>query len=99
LVELLLAGRKGHVATIDWRKGALGTELQLQETIRAATWLHNSQYFALAQKKYVYIYDHAGVELHCLKTHIDPCYLEYLPYHFLLASVVGPVLTFCFPNL
>ncbi|KAL9098229.1 MAG: hypothetical protein Q9187_009699, partial [Circinaria calcarea] len=29
---LLLAGRKGHVSTMDWRAGKLGCELQLQET-------------------------------------------------------------------
>lgn len=32
--ELLLAGRKGHVATMDFREGKLGCELQLNETIR-----------------------------------------------------------------
>lgn len=32
--ELLLAGRKGHVATMDFREGKLGCELQLGETIR-----------------------------------------------------------------
>ena len=31
---LLLAGRKGHVAAMDWRSGELGCELQLQETVR-----------------------------------------------------------------
>ncbi|KAJ5899338.1 hypothetical protein N7495_004082 [Penicillium taxi] len=85
--NLLLAGRKGHVATMDWRDGKLGCELQLGETVRDARWLHNSQFFAVAQKKYVYIYDHNGVELHCLSRHLEPLYLEFLPYHFLLASV------------
>ena len=87
---LLLAGRKGHVSTMDWRQGKLGCELQLRETVRDAKWLHNDQYFAVAQKKYVYIYDHAGVELHCLKKHIEVTNMEFLPYHFLLASVVSP---------
>lgn len=32
--ELLLAGRKGHVATMDFREGKMGCELQLGETIR-----------------------------------------------------------------
>lgn len=86
---LLLAGRKGHVATMDWRAGGLGCELQLQETVRDAKWLHNDQYFAVAQKKYVYIYDKAGVELHCLKQHIEVTNMQFLPYHFLLATVVG----------
>ncbi|MCJ1288211.1 Small subunit (SSU) processome component [Xylographa opegraphella] len=85
--HLLLAGRKGHVATMDWRAGALGCELQLQETVRDAKWLHNNQYFAVAQKKYVYIYDQAGVELHCLKQHIEVTNMQFLPYHFLLATV------------
>lgn len=86
---LLLAGRKGHVSTMDWRGGALGCELQLQETVRDAKWLHNDQYFAVAQKKYVYIYDHAGVELHCLRKHVEVTAMEFLPFHFLLATVVS----------
>ena len=88
--ELLLAGRKGHVATMDWRNGKLGCELQLGETVRDARWLHNNQMFAVAQKKYVYVYDRAGVEIHCLKKHIEVTNMEFLPYHYLLATVVGP---------
>lgn len=87
--NLLLAGRKGHVATMDWRAGKLGCELQLGETVRDARWLHNNQFFAVAQKKYVYIYDHTGAELHCLTRHVEPLFLEFLPYHFLLASAVS----------
>lgn len=84
---LLLAGRKGHVSTIDWRNGQIGCELQLRETVRDAKWLHNTQYFAVAQKRSLFIYDHAGVEIHCLDKHIEPTHLQFLPYHFLLASV------------
>jgi hypothetical protein len=40
------------------------------------------------RKKYVFIYDRDGVELHCLKSHMEPTRLEFLPYHWLLASVV-----------
>src|SRR5438045_1318543 len=86
--ELLLAGRKGHIATMDWREGKLGCELQLAETVRDARWLHNNQLFAVAQKKYVYIYDRAGVEIHCLRKHIEVTNMEFLPYHYLLATVV-----------
>lgn len=85
--SLLLAGKRGHLATMDWRGGKLGCELQLQETIRDAKWLHNDQYFAVSQKKYTYIYDHAGVELHCLRKHIEVTAMEFLPYHFLLATI------------
>ncbi len=89
---LLLAGRKGHVATMDWRGGVLGCELQLGETVRDAKWLHNDQFFAVAQKRYVYIYDRAGVELHCLKKHMDVTNMEFLKHHFLLATVVSMIL-------
>ncbi|KFY22716.1 hypothetical protein V493_06378 [Pseudogymnoascus sp. VKM F-4281 (FW-2241)] len=85
--DLLLAGRKGHVATMDWRDGKLGCELQLGETVRDAKWLHNNQMFAVAQKKYVYIYDSHGVEIHCLKKHIEVTNMEFLPFHYLLATV------------
>lgn len=85
--ELLLAGRKGHIATMDWRDGKLGCELHLGETVRDAKWLHNNQFFAVAQKKYVYIYDAQGVEIHNLQDHIDVTHMEFLPYHFLLATI------------
>jgi len=85
--ELLLAGRKGHVATMDWRDGKLGCEIQLNETVRDAKWLHNNQSFAVAQKKYVYIYDRAGVEIHKLQKHVEVTHMEFLPYHFLLATI------------
>ena len=87
--DLLIAGRKGHVATFDWRDGKLGCELQLNETVRDARWLHtsNQKNFAVAQKNCVYIYSGDGVEMHKLKNHSEATHLEYLPYHFLLASV------------
>ena len=85
--NLLLAGRKGHIATCEWRAGKAGCELHLNETIRDATWLHNNQYFALAQKKHTYIYDHAGVEIHCLNQYVEASHLSFLPYHFLLAGI------------
>ncbi len=87
--HLAIAGHHGHVAAFDWQTGTLHTELQLQETCRDITFLQDHTFFAVAQKKYVYIYDRDGVELHCLRAHIEPTRLEFLPYHWLLASVVG----------
>ncbi|KAG9308918.1 hypothetical protein JVU11DRAFT_11378 [Chiua virens] len=55
-----------------------------------ARFLQDQSYFAVAQKKYIYIYDRDGVELHRLKSHIEPTRLEFLPYHWLLASVGNP---------
>ncbi|ODV94337.1 hypothetical protein PACTADRAFT_51197 [Pachysolen tannophilus NRRL Y-2460] len=84
--DLLIGGKKGHIASIDWRSGNLDCELHLNETVNAVKYLHNDQYFAVAQKKYTFIYDKTGVELHRLKQHIEATNLEFLPYHFLLAT-------------
>eukprot|EP00658_Telonema_sp_P-2_P017328 TRINITY_DN16719_c0_g1_i2.p1 TRINITY_DN16719_c0_g1~~TRINITY_DN16719_c0_g1_i2.p1 ORF type:complete len:524 (-),score=132.62 TRINITY_DN16719_c0_g1_i2:372-1943(-) len=85
--SLILGGRKGHVALLEWGKAKIQTEFQAKETVRDVTFLHNERMFAVAQKKYTYIYDAEGIELHCIRTHIDINRLEFLPYHFLLVSV------------
>eukprot|EP00041_Stephanoeca_diplocostata_P036291 m.1316970 g.1316970 ORF g.1316970 m.1316970 type:complete len:566 (-) comp24840_c0_seq4:3728-5425(-) len=83
----LFGGEKGHVGAFDWKSGSFACEVNFAETIRDVTWFHNETMFAVAQKKYVYVYDNMGTELYVLRKHIDPNCLEFLPYHFLLASV------------
>ncbi|KAI0794817.1 BING4CT-domain-containing protein [Abortiporus biennis] len=85
--HLAIVGKTGHVSTFDWQTGTLHSELQLRETCRDITFLHDHSHFAVAQKKYVYIYDRDGVELHQLKSHVEPTRLEFLPFHWLLATV------------
>lgn len=85
--HLLIGGRKGHVASFDWKQGVLASEIQVGETVRAVKYLQgDNQFYAVAQKKYTYIYDYRGTEVHKLKKHIGAVALEYLPFHFLLAS-------------
>lgn len=85
--HLLICGSKGHIASFDWKQGSLESEIQVGESVRAAKWLQgDNQFYAAAQKKYVFIYDNVGTEVHKLKDHIDVTSLEYLPFHFLLAS-------------
>ncbi|KAJ1666105.1 putative U3 small nucleolar RNA-associated protein 7 [Coemansia sp. RSA 1813] len=84
--HMLIGGRKGHLATMDWRSGKLACEIHVRELVRDVSWLHNESLFAVAQKKHAYIYDHTGAEVHCLSKHMEPTKLGFLPYHFLLAS-------------
>ncbi|KAI0635447.1 BING4CT-domain-containing protein [Trametes polyzona] len=88
--HIAVVGKKGHVATFDWQTGTLHAELQLRETCRDITFLQDHSHFAVAQNKYVFIYDRDGVELHKLKSHIEPTRLEFLPYHWLLVSIGNP---------
>lgn len=87
---LLLGGRRGHVAAFDTQSMQLRLEHQYKETIRDVCWLHDETMFAAAQKEYVHIYDANGVELHCLRHQLEVEALDYLPYHFLLVSIVRP---------
>lgn len=83
---LLTGGRKGHVSLLNCESMKISAELQLKETVRAVQMLHNHTMFAVAQKKYAYIYDQTGLELHCLKDHKYPTHLDFLPYHYLLIT-------------
>lgn len=84
--HLLIGGTKGHVASMDWRKGELRAELHLGETVNSVKYLQNEQFFAVAQKKYTFIYDHEGTEVHRMKQHVEVKNMEFLPYHYLLAT-------------
>ncbi|CAL9094385.1 unnamed protein product [Musa acuminata var. zebrina] len=84
---MLVGGRKGHLAMMDMMSMDLIKEFQVRETVRDVVFLHNEQFFAVAQKKYPYIYNRHGTEIHCLEEHGAPLKLQFLDKHFLLASV------------
>lgn len=83
---VLLGGHKGHIATYDTHKKKYDSLLNISESIRGVKFLQNHTMFAVAQRKYCYIYDQQGVELHCLRDATNTTHLDYLPYHFLLVS-------------
>ena len=84
---LALGGQKGHLSLIDTHNYKLKCEIFVEELVRDVKFLHNETMFAAAQRRHVFIYDQRGTEIHCLKQHTDVNRLDFLPYHYLLATV------------
>jgi len=83
----ILYGQRGHLAIMDAHNLSLHHEFHVRERIRDTCFLHNFSLLAVAQTNHVYIYDDTGAEVHKLSDHHDPMALDFLPYHWLLASV------------
>ncbi|KAF6746719.1 WD repeat-containing protein 46 [Ephemerocybe angulata] len=91
------------VSSVDWMGGNVNCEVDLLagsnlagaggnggggEAARDVTFLQDQSFFAVAQKRNVFVYDRDGVEVHRLNNIIDPLRLDFLPWHWLLVAVV-----------
>lgn len=85
--HLLMAGQLGHVAMIDHISKRPQCEFSTKEVISDAVFLQNEKMMAIAQKKWTYVYDNQGVEIHCLKSSNNVNKMVYLPHHFLLSTI------------
>lgn len=84
---MLTAGTRGEASLIEMKTSRCVANIFPNETIRAAKMCYNEQCWALAQKKYVCLYDKQGRQTQCFKSENGVYGLDYLPYHFLLTSV------------
>jgi len=84
--HVLIGSKKGHVAMLNWKNKELICEFQTKQLIRDVHFLQDENMFAVAQKKYLYMYDSQGIELHQMRDINEPSLLEFLPYHFLLCT-------------
>lgn len=83
----VMAGARGHVSVIDQHTLALQTEFFVEDSIRDVCFLHNGSMMAVSQEKNVFIYDEEGTEIHRLDGHRRVGGMEFLPYHWLLATI------------
>lgn len=85
--HLLVRNQSGSISAFNTQHLSLSFDIDVFDKVYDAKWLHNEHYFAAAQENALYIYNHAGVELHAVRDIVRPRMLEFLPYHFLLSTV------------
>ncbi|KAJ2932981.1 hypothetical protein H1R20_g4133, partial [Candolleomyces eurysporus] len=93
-----------RVSSVDWLGGKVNSEVDLLagsnfsgaggngaggECARDVTFLQDQSFFAVAQKRNVYVYDRDGVEVHRLNNIVDPLRVDFLPWHWLLVATTN----------
>jgi U3 small nucleolar RNA-associated protein 7 len=85
--HVVVGGKCGQLSVFDRTTMNPMCDFIVDENVIDVTFLHNYTMFAAAQRKCAYIYDTiSGAEIHCLKDHGGVTHIDFLPFHFLLAS-------------
>lgn len=84
--RLAMASDRGHVSVLQWKRKELISEFHVKEAVRDVKFMQGD-FVALAQSSVVHIYDRAGLEVHRVESLREPKALEFLPHHYLLASL------------
>jgi U3 small nucleolar RNA-associated protein 7 len=84
--HMLLRNEMGYLASFDVRAMKLMFEVEVRDRIRDALYLHNEGFIAVAQERNVFVYNGEGTEVHCVRRNKNVFRMEYLPYHYLLAT-------------
>jgi WD40 repeat protein len=84
--DVALCGLRGHLATFKWSNFELAGEIQLKDRCSDVKYIVDNSMLAVAQKRFVYMYTKAGVEMHLLQGMANCDSLEYLPNHMLLCA-------------
>ena len=85
--HVVIGGKGGQLSVFDRTTMFPICDFTVDENVLDVSFLHNYTMFAAAQRKHTYIYDSiSGAEIHCLKDQARVTHLDFLPYHFLLAS-------------
>jgi len=84
--QLALAGEKGHLASFDWLTKKSAVDLNLKESLHDVCFLEDRNRIAVAQKKYVSIYDDKGTEVHVIRQMSDIHTMSYSRPHMLLTT-------------
>jgi U3 small nucleolar RNA-associated protein 7 len=92
---LAAASLRGHITTINRRKSKFECDIQVGEAAYDIKFLNSHRFFAVAQKKALFIYNSRGEEIHCLKNHNGSLKLAFLHHQMLLGSIgLGGVLRY-----
>ncbi|GIX62225.1 BING4CT (NUC141) domain-containing protein [Babesia caballi] len=84
---MLIGGEKGQLALFDAIDMKPCFDISVKQTIRDVQLLDNHELLAVAQKKYVHVYDNNGVEVYCLRDMGLTYQLDYMAPFWLLTAI------------